>query len=210
MRYSIGSYTVFYNRSEKIWLVDTGDQEITFDPAEDEEGRNGKQRAFIFALRAQFPAVAEAVQTLIDRHQDHPGLPARAWRAAMLVVAGHVIKPRRREAGPYAEGPWRLVQSQRDAGQVYSVSFRHGMRCTCPDNQEGAPVLAGLHQMCKHAIAALVADRLDMAEEAKPDRALVERGINRPTGRRHLINAVGRGRTSEEAAIARAQAHGID
>jgi hypothetical protein len=141
---------VSFNRHTNQWEARNG-QTFTF-PA----GPEGKRQALRLALSHDHPPLAQVVQDLATQHAEAPALVDRLFKAAQLLVKGHV----------YSNG---RVQSQ-SGSDLYQTSFSGTPKlwhCSCLDFENGMQREAGLSErggvdtdyglMCKHTLAHLLA-----------------------------------------------------
>jgi hypothetical protein len=140
---TIGSLTVRYNRIARAWEVQGAKQTTAF-----QTGPVGRQQALKFAIGHAFPEVAQAVARLCAREESAAG---RAWSAAQLLLAGHVLVPGV-DAEPHHVA--RVVSQQEShVPRHYYIGYRGDrLTCTCPDHLGGGVVIRD-HSFCKHILA---------------------------------------------------------
>ncbi len=139
----IGSFTIQYERMARAWTARNGRFTKPF-----QTGAVGKRQAIRYAIGEAYPAVALAVAHLCRQNEQANG---RAWAAALLLIAGHVLTP---AADEQAECLARVLsQKPGNPRQFYLVTFTEmGFMCDCPDFTRGGIVIAG-HLLCKHLLA---------------------------------------------------------
>lgn len=128
--------TPTYNRSTKQYDLNLPDRTVSFPTRPQAE-------KFIIAYSSR--TLYDDTITMIRRW---PRLSTRAWKAAILLVGGHVVREP-------ATGSYHVI-SQRDTTTTYHID-RHLTNCTCPDDY--APKGPGNRQYCKHILAALMHTR---------------------------------------------------
>lgn len=168
---------VQYNRAERQWEAVNGRTWLF--PA----GPSGKRQAQLYALDHDVPLVADEVKAIMARAQasnpnstEAEAITRRAIKAGFLVRDGHVLPPRPFDAdGSYLNEIARVRSSQKwpDGSAVeYAVNqpTRHEVWCECPDFKEGAPTLPSGQKACKHVLAVLICEALDLDLETPPQR----------------------------------------
>ena len=154
MSIDIGTVTVLYERSPlKQWIAQNGTLITTAPP-----GARGKLYCVREAIRHEDPALFQLSSQLEAKH---PTFTSRIWKAAIMIVNGHIKPPR----------PGNLIHEvaligSQTTDDQYSVHYYGNYTCGCEDFQLGkAPSLPKTGQkMCKHIIAYAAFKRLGRIE----------------------------------------------
>lgn len=148
---TIGELTIHYNAQARAWQIERLAQTPAFPT-----GAIGRNQAIQYAIKQAFPEVAAAVERLVYKHGQ---AVSRAWPAAHLLVAGHVLAPTENvdpchlaavvsQQGPATKAPYHIVR----------VDNR--LTCSCRDFERGGVVVRG-QLCCKHILAFRLGQYLD-------------------------------------------------
>lgn len=161
---------VQYNRSERLWEARNG--RVWQFPS----GPAGKRQAQLYALDHDLPQVADEVKSLIAQAQAHnphsteaEAIARRAIKAGFLIRNGQVLPPRAFDSdSSYLNEIGRVrssTESWPDGSAVeYAVTQPTAgeVWCECPDFREEAPTLPSGQKACKHVLAVLMAEALEL------------------------------------------------
>jgi len=181
----IGPFIIQYDRLERSWLAQSGDQKQLFST-----GSRGEREAVRYALRQAFPQVATAIDHLCTHY---PETASRGWAAAELLVLGHVLTP-----DPTEPDELVRVRSQRQ-GRWYRLLQQEDGRlaCDCPDYERGGlaltvPSLAN-QLLCKHLLAYWLATHLGWPLTVETPAPLHPKRSMAGRFRGRAVTAVGQG-----------------
>lgn len=140
---TIGELTIHYNAQARAWQIQGLANTPSFPT-----GAIGRNKAIQHAIKQAFPEVAAAVERLVYKHGQ---AVSRAWPAAHLLVAGHVLAPAE-DADPCHLAA--VVPQQGPATKAYYhiVAVDNRLTCSCRDFERGGVVVRG-HLCCKHILA---------------------------------------------------------
>ncbi|MCI0648019.1 MAG: hypothetical protein L0332_30780 [Chloroflexi bacterium] len=154
----IGSLTIVHNRQSGLWEVQGCEPAVTF-----QSGPVGRSQALKFAIRQEYPEVAAAVERLVSKH---PPAAGRAWDAAYLLVAGHVLVPGVDASSHHVA----RVVSQADGRlphHYYIGDVGESLTCTCQDYSRGG-IDVGAYAFCKHVLAYCLGQYLGWPLQEQP------------------------------------------
>ncbi len=157
---NIGKFEVKYK--SKRWHALNGRDSADF-PA----GADGKQKALEHAIGIAFPEVYAAITRMIRKR---PFLASRAWKAAVLLITGHVKYNTEENHG----GLVGWVRSQSDNNRSYQIGRYDGgeLGCGCHDflNHHAPDTEHG--RLCKHIIAFRLSGKLSWQNKTEPTTAV--------------------------------------
>jgi hypothetical protein len=161
---------VLYNRKEAMWEARNG--RVWQYPS----GPAGKRQAQLYALDHDVPLIADEVRSLIalaqgenPNSQEAEAVARRALKAGFLIRNGHVLPPRAFDAeGSYLNEIARVRSSSQTWPDGSTVEYgltqldNGSVWCSCPDFADQAPYLPSRQKACKHILAVLICEALDM------------------------------------------------
>lgn len=140
---TIGELTIHYNAQARAWQI-----EGLADTPSFSTGAIGRNQAIQYAIKQAFPEVAAAVERLVYKHGRAVN---RAWPAAHLLVAGHVLAPVD-ATDPYHLAAVLSQQGPTTKAPYHIVRVDNQLTCSCRDFERGGVVVRG-HLCCKHILA---------------------------------------------------------
>lgn len=155
--------------------------------AEFPKGNAGKKQAQLHALQHDLPHVAAEIKAIIKNNANHPHLEdieKRIIKAGFIVRDKKIFSPRFISQRGYCNGEIARVQSQREENNQYAIIDDDSgfLSCECVDwhngnlkelhpvghpnrPRYGAPVLHSGQIACKHILAILVQDTIDLLND---------------------------------------------